>query len=1024
MRKRITIFAGALLGGLLAIALDSQALPIQPRVPNTTPALAAQPAVDDAAATLDGSFRSVVQPFIQANCVECHGAEDAKAGLNLSSYTSLNAVTRDYRRWNIVLGKLKRGEMPPDDADQHPTADQVKPVIEWIQGLQAYESRHNLGDPGLVLARRLSNAEFDYTIRDLTGQDIQPTKEFPVDPANEAGFDNSGESLAMSPELVKKYLDAAQMVADHIVFKPDGFTFSPMAMVTDEDRDNYAVHRVVDFYQQLGLPLSQQFDTYVGQSLDYADYFQAAWRFQNRAGLGRPAATLADIAKDAKLSPKYLGKIWTTLTASGETVGPIAAVQARWCALPAPVGGKEPGNVRVGCGYIRDLIVGLRPLVTQKIANLVPNSNKLADGSQTLVLWKDRQYAANRMTYPGNAQQLDMSGYAQTDPALLIPDTDAGRAKYEDSFKEFCAIFPDAFVVWERARMFLTNPNDIRTDLSGHRLLTAGFHSQMGYFRDDQPLCELVLDEQQQHQLDQLWQELTYITQQPIRQYKQFMWFERGEPPSLMMAPEFNDFRPEDDNITSPARVKDLADVYLTKLKSLGLNDQVQQIAQDYFITMNGNIRALEQAQKAAEPSQLNALVDFAQRAFRRPLSKAERDDILAFYNKLRAQDISHEDAIRFSVVSVLMSPSFCFRMDLPDDKQNPGQVVQPLSDYELASRLSYFLWSSMPDAELLSHAAAGDLHRPEVLLAQARRMVQDDRIRDLATEFGGNWLDIRRFEEDNAVDRDHFPTFTDDLREAMFQEPIRFFVDVARRNSSVLDFLYGNYTFVNPILAQHYGMPVPKGGPDDWERVDDAQKYQRGGLLPMAAFLTKNAPGLRTSPVKRGFWVVSKLLGEYIPAPPPNVPAIPSDETKLGNLTLRETLAQHHADPNCASCHEKFDSFGLVFEGYGPIGETRTLDLGNRPVQTDAIFPDGTNETGVAGLRDYLHTKVQDEFLDNLSRKLLVYALSRSLQPSDEPLIADMQQKLTANGYRFDTLIESIITSPQFLMKRCPPAS
>jgi mono/diheme cytochrome c family protein len=1036
MRKHFTILASVLFGGLVVIALDSQALPIQPaaRNPaspaNAAPASAAKAAPEAALApaptadALDASFHAVVQPFIQANCVECHGTEDPKAGLNLGSYTSLNAVTRDYRRWNIVLGKLTRGEMPPDDADQHPTAAQVKPVIEWIRGLQAYETQHNAGDPGLVLARRLSNAEYDYTIRDLTGQDIQPTKEFPVDPANEAGFDNSGESLAMSPELVKKYLDAAQLVANHIVFKPEGFAFSPMAMVTDEDRDNYAVHRVVDFYKQQGLSLNQQFDTYVGESLDYADYFQAAWRFQNRAALGRPAATLADFANEAKLSPKYLGKIWTTLTASGETVGPIAAVQARWRALPTPADGKEPGDVRVGCGYIRDLIVGLRPLVTQKIANLVPNSNRLADGSQTLVLWKDRQYATNRMTYPGNAQQLDMSGYAQTDPALLIPATDGDRAKYEDSFKEFCAIFPDAFVVWERARMFLTNPNDIKTDLSGHRLLTAGFHSQMGYFRDDQPLCDLVLDESQQRQLDQLWQELTYITQQPIRQYKQFMWFERGEPPSLMMAPEFNDFRPEDDNITSPARVKDLGDVYLTKLKNLGLSDQVQQIAQDYFVTMNGNIRALEQAQKAAEPSQLKALVDFAQRAFRRPLSNAERDDMLAFYNKLRSEDISHEDAIRYSVVSVLMSPSFCFRMDLPDDKQNPGQDVQPLSDYELASRLSYFLWSSMPDAELLSHAAAGDLHRPEVLLAQARRMVQDDRIRDLATEFGGNWLDIRRFEEDNAVDRDHFPTFTDNLREAMFQEPIRFFVDVARRNSSVLDFLYGNYTFVNPILAQHYGMPAPTGGADDWERVDDAQKYQRGGLLPMAVFLTKNAPGLRTSPVKRGFWVVSKLLGEYIPAPPPNVPAIPSDETKLGNLTLRETLAQHHADPNCASCHEKFDAFGLVFEGFGPIGEARTLDLGNRPVETDATFPDGTNETGVAGLRDYLHTKAQDEFLDNLSRKLLVYALSRSLQPSDEPLIADMRQKLTANGHRFDTLIESIITSPQFLMKRCPPAS
>jgi len=363
--------------------------------------------------------------------------------------------------------------------------------------------------------------------------------------------------------------------------------------------------------------------------------------------------------------------------------------------------------------------------------------------------------------------------------------------------------------------------------------------------------------------------------------------------------------------------------------------------------------------------------------------------------------------------------------MTSPASAPTPGQKVVALTDYELASRLSYFLWSSMPDKELLDHAAKGDLHQPKVLAAETQRMVQDERVRGLAAEFGGNWLDIRRFEEHNAVDRDHFTTFTNDLREAMFQEPIRFFTDVVQHNSSALDFLYANYTFVNPVLAKHYGMPTPTAvTADTWWRVDDADKYQRGGILPMAAFLTKNAPGLRTSPVKRGFWVVSKLLGEYIPAPPPNVPAIPSDESKLGNLTLRETLEQHHADPNCASCHEKFDSFGLVFEGYGPIGELRTLDLGNRPVETNAKFPDGTEETGLAGLRDYLHTKTQDEFVDNLTRKLLVYALGRSLQPSDEPLIADMHAKLVANGYRFDTLVESIINSPQFLLKRNTPVS
>jgi hypothetical protein len=234
-----------------------------------------------------------------------------------------------------------------------------------------------------------------------------------------------------------------------------------------------------------------------------------------------------------------------------------------------------------------------------------------------------------------------------------------------------------------------------------------------------------------------------------------------------------------------------------------------------------------------------------------------------------------------------------------------------------------------------------------------------------------------------------------------------------------VLDFLDAHHTFVNPALARHYGMPVPNGGPDDWARVEDARPYGRGGLLQMAVFLTRNAPGLRTSPVKRGYWVVRRLLGEKIPAPPAQVPELPADEAKLGDLTLREVLARHRADRSCAGCHERFDSIGLSFEGYGPIGERRTTDLGGRPVDTRATFPGGGEGDGLEGLRAYLRERRQDEFVDNLCRKLLAYALGRTLLPSDDELILDMRRKLAANGYRFGTLIEAVVTSPQFLNKR-----
>jgi hypothetical protein len=297
--------------------------------------------------------------------------------------------------------------------------------------------------------------------------------------------------------------------------------------------------------------------------------------------------------------------------------------------------------------------------------------------------------------------------------------------------------------------------------------------------------------------------------------------------------------------------------------------------------------------------------------------------------------------------------------------------------------------------------------------------MLLDPRIRGLATEFGGNWLDFRRFEGHSGVDRDRFTAFTDELRQAMYEEPLRFLVDLIQRDASVLDVLYGEHTFVNATLAAHYGLPQGNVGPDAWVRVDSVGSYGRGGLLPMAVFLTQNSPGLRTSPVKRGYWVVRRLLGKRIPPPPPDVPELPADEAKMGDLTLRQLLAKHRETQGCAACHDHFDALGLVFEGYGPIGDRRTTDFSGRPVDTRATFPGGSEGTGLDGLRHYLREHRQEEYVDNLCRKLLAYALGRGLLVSDEATVSDMRARLAATGYRFGTLVEVIVTSRQFLNKR-----
>jgi hypothetical protein len=962
---------------------------------------------------LERNFTQTVRPFLNRYCIGCHSGETPAAQFDLKAYSTIDTVVRDYPRWNLVMEKLAAKEMPPKPANL-PPADSRQQVIDWIAAVRASEARKHAGDPGEVLARRLSNAEYNYTIRDLTGVDMRPTREFPVDPANPAGFDNSGESLTMSPALLNKYLQAAREVGDHMVLKPDGFDFASYPMLVETDREKYSIQRIVDFYLR--------------QPTDYADYFQAAWRFKHRAALGKPNATLAVIAAEAKVSSKYLPMVWRILEETDNNVGPVAKLRGMWHALPAP-NANEPDGLREKCVEMRDFVVRIRNHTAMQFSS--PVVKGLTATSQPLMNWKLRAFAAHRRDfdrqalrdegdpppevpnlgkYPGLGQEAAVRAAAlaikarANDTDLIVPT--GQRAGYEAAFARLSSVFPDAFYIKERGRFY---PDDSQDK---GRLLSAGFHNVMGYFRDDTPLCELILDARQQKQLDTLWQEFDFISDFTTRTYIQYFFNQSGEVQGK--GRESGSVRPSDKEIVAPAIIFGLRDTYLEKAEESD-NPIAMQAIRDHFERVNSTIRAVERMRVEAEPRHLDALLKFAARAYRRPLSQAEKDDLLGYYHALREKSgLTHEEAIRNSVVSILMEPDFCYRIDLERQTTKNDGLPHGLSGYELASRLSYFLWSSMPDAELLAHAAAGDLSRHDVLLAQVRRMLKDERVAGLATEFGGNWLDFRRFEQHNAVDRDRFPSFTNDLREAMFQEPIRFIEDVIQNDRSVLDMIYGNYTFVNPVLAKHYGMPEVT----DWVRVDDAARYGRGGLLPMSVFLTQNAPGLRTSPVKRGYWVVRRVLGETIPPPPPKVPELPNDEAK-SDLSLRQMLEKHRENAVCASCHARFDSFGLAFEGYGPVGEVRTQDLGGRPVDTQAVFPGGSQGTGFEGVQAYIREHRQKDFLDNLSRKLLTYALSRSLILSDEPVVDRIEARLTATGYRFDSIVETIVTSPQFLNKR-----
>jgi len=533
-------------------------------------------------AELDRDFTKTVKPFLSTYCIDCHGGEKPEAHFDLTTYTARSAVLADPPHWTIIIEKLREREMPPKDANEHPTPAARQQVIEWFKANRRHEAEKNAGDPGIVLARRLSNAEYDYTIRDLTGQDLRPTREFPVDPANPMGFDNTGESLAMSPALMNKYLQAAREIADHMVLRLDGIDFAPHPMLVETDRDKYCVTNIIDFYKR--------------QDTDYADYFFACWKLKR------------GVAIDAKVSRKYLAKVRKTLdeTSDDDDVGPIAKLRAMWRELPAD----DEAQARERCEKMRDWVVELRAKLEPRFPNI--SSGGIRPNSQPLLMWKNRQYATHRMTFDHNALQVEgeSPGAATTtsepgadnefgpgrtepvknkpdDPDLVVPK--GQLARYEAAFAKFCAVFPDAFYVAERGRNYLDKTKD------RGRFLSAGFHNVMGYFRDDQPLYELLLDAKQQEELDRLWRELDFIASGNIRTHVQFYFNESGEARGTRRESEGP--RPKDADVVSEKMVKQLEAAYVEKAKSGdNVNEVAIQAIRDHFTFVHEGLRWVERA--------------------------------------------------------------------------------------------------------------------------------------------------------------------------------------------------------------------------------------------------------------------------------------------------------------------------------------------------------------------------------------------------------------------------------------------
>ncbi len=416
-------------------------------------------------------------------------------------------------------------------------------------------------------------------------------------------------------------------------------------------------------------------------------------------------------------------------------------------------------------------------------------------------------------------------------------------------------------------------------------------------------------------------------------------------------------------------------------------------------------------SQPGEAPCAKRILSDLARRAYRRPVTDADVEPLLHLYQSGYEQG-GFENGISTALQGVLVSSGFLFRIERDPQGAEPGRAY-PVSDVELASRISFFLWSSIPDEELLSLASQGRLRDPAILDGQIRRMLADPRSRGLVDNFAGQWLYLRNLEQVSPDPR-VFPEFDDNLREGFRTETELLFTSMLREDRGVLELLTADYTYVNERLARHYGIPNVYGGHFRRVRVEDAN---RRGLLGQGSILTVTSRANRTSPVVRGKWFLENVLGTPPPPPPADVPPLQEKGGGVEALTMRERMDQHRASPACASCHKIMDPIGFAMDNFNAIGQWREQDAG-QPIDALGILPDGTEFYGPEGFRELLLSN-PEQFIHTVTEKLLTYALGRETDYYDGPVIRRIQRNAAPSDYRWSSLITEIIKSTPFQMRR-----
>ncbi len=967
--------------------------------------------------------------MLAAKCYSCHGGEKTKGDVDLKQFAADPKVANDFELWIKVKDTIENGDMPPRKAKQL-SADEKTGITGWVQQSLDLLAESKAGDPGPVTMRRLTNAEYDNTIRDLTGHDYGLAKEFQTDGGGGEGFTNTGDVLFMSPAAIDKYFAAARKLADHATIMPGtGIQFHAqrVGLRGFEQMKAQAQQGLYVWYQQKAAPHLPKDD----EPMHEGDYMLACWKHKHAQ------TPLDQLAKDMKLSIHFLSNWWNLVNSTEPKSRYLDLVRVGWRELPAD---EKTAHERIK-SIEADMLSWNNP---KHPGSGIQRQQQDADGirpynMQTSV--KDKSHIQLCIGDTGDGNKGDIA-------FVTYMEVSIGKKK-ENYFHWLNKTLE------EKRKQIAANPpppnlDALKASIAELEKIRAvyGKHPQQG--RQIEPhvialAAPIVLTVPMPEGAHWLKIEARLDMQNPEVDDATIQWaiatdiprdvtkimpgvltiWKRSTKKSGETMNDFNKMKQAFPDMLE-RRLEEVADNLYRRTPGIGVyyfsDDQLgsllgekdrwklAEMKKDWGYNAVPNLN--KQQQQEYDGALLWHLHEFAKKAWRRPITDDEFKKLDALYCASRAKELDRESAAREVLVRVLVSPNFLFKAETLPQVADAKTTEVPLSAYELASRLSYFLWASLPDWQLRKAADDGSLLKPEVLAAQTQRILRDPKASALAKEFAGQWLKFSGFDEKSTVDEKKFPEFTPELRADMQREVVEFFTHLIRDDRNVSDIISGDYSFMNERLGWHYGVPNIVG--NEFREVKVAQ-HHRGGLLGMGAILTKTSRPHRTSPVLRGDYLYQVVLGFSSPPPPPNVPEL-KEATKPASL--RESLMQHRADAACAVCHERIDPLGFALERFDPIGRFRS----DPDIDDKGEMKDGTTFQGLGGLRDYLKMN-EPQFLTQFTRKLLGYSLGRQTLPSDKKLLQQMQASLKANGGHFSAAVLEIVKSRQFLNRRAEPA-